>query len=487
MIAFAEAFPLALVRPEAALTGGLLAILASDLSPGANARRLGPVLGIVSCAVAMWLACAAPVGNVGTMLAIDGVTTLARLLILPLTAFLLLGGMGERRHGNDTGAWSASVVAVGLGALIAAAAANFVALWLGLELVALAGYTLVAFRGGDRRSAEAGMKFVLFGGAVSAVMLFGISHVYGATGHLDFVGIGAAFASGAPVLAGFALLLAGAGIAYKLTLAPFHFFAPDVYQGSPAIAVATVSTLPKIAAAAALVRILMTAVPPSLLAPVTLGGAIAVLAAVSMLLASFTALVQRDAKRIVAFSGIGHGAAVVLAIGCLPSREAAAAAGFYLLTYVGSNAGALLCLSVLERARGSTSLADLAGSWRSQPWVSSLLCLFLLSLAGVPPLAGFLGKWGVLQQALAAGMAPGGSSAMVVAVLLFLLATAVSAWSYLLVVRAVVFAEPAAANERTQRREPVALATRVVLGVSTVATFGFGLWLDGLVALARML
>jgi NADH-quinone oxidoreductase subunit N len=484
VIAFVDAFPLELVRPEAALTLGLFAILASDLVQGTSQRRVGPWLGIVAAAVAFALSLGAPSGAVGTMLSIDPLAQLARLLILPLLALLLLAGVGERRHGSDSGAWSASVVAVGLGALVAAAAANFVTLWLGLELLALAGYTLVAFRGGDRRAAEAGMKFVLFGGTVSGVMLFGISHVYGATGHLDFAGIGQAFANGAPAAAGIGLLLAGAGVAYKLTLVPLHFYAPDVYQGSPALGVATVSTLPKIAAATALMRFLAMAVPAPLVDHSTLAGVIAVLAAASMLFASFTALVQRDAKRIVAFSGIGHGAAVVLAAACLPAREAAAAAGFYLLTYVGSNAGALVCLSVLERSNGSTSLQSLAGSWRQHPLVSSLLCLFLLSLAGVPPLAGFLGKWGVLQQAFGLGFASAVNAPVATAALLFLAATAVSAWSYLLIVRAVVFAEPASGG-RVATEIPV--ATKVVLAVSAAATLGIGLWLDGLATISRAL
>ncbi|MFY9341068.1 MAG: proton-conducting transporter membrane subunit, partial [Planctomycetota bacterium] len=371
-----------------------------------------------------------------------------------------------------------------LGAMLAAAAANFVALWLGLELVALASVALAAFRGGDQRSAEAGMKLVLFGGAASAAMLFGISHVYGATGHLDFAGIGAAFAGGVPPAAGFALLLAAVGVLFKLTLVPFHFFAPDVYQGAPALGVAAVSTLPKIGAVAALMRALQLAAPAALVPPPTLASGIALLAATSVLYASFAALVQRDAKRIVAFSGMGHGAAAVLALACLPGPDATAAAGCYLLTYVAANVGALVCLAVLERAHGTTGLDALAGAWRRHPWLVSLLCLFLLSLAGVPPLAGFLGKWGVLQVAFARGTGDGGLPALGVAALLFLVASAVSVWSYLLIVRAVLFAESAAAQRRPDGGA-VSLPTHVVLAVSAAATIGFGLWLDGLAALGH--
>lgn len=480
-----DGFSFGLVLPEAALAAGFLCILASDLVPGLAPRRVAPWLGIAACAVATVCAMVAPAGVIAPMLAFDGIAALARLLVLLLTALILLASAGECRAGRDTGAWSAAVVAMGLGALLAGAAANFVTLWLGLELLALASYTLVAFRGGERRSAEAGMKFVLFGGATSAAMLFGISHVYGITGHLDFAGVGNALAHGAPAAAGAALLLAAAGVVYKLTLLPFHFYAPDVYQGSPALGVAAVSTLPKIAATAALVRGLQLIAPAALVAPDQLASGMALLAAASMLFASFTALVQRDGKRILAFSGIGHGAAVVLAVACLPAKPAIAAAGFYLLAYAFSNVGALLCLAVLERARGSCRLDALAGSWQLHPWVSSLLVLFLLSLAGVPPLAGFLGKWGVLQQALARGMAVGGPPVLTIAALLFLLASAVSAWSYLLLVRAVMFSP--LAGEEGKRSDRLPLPTVVALGLCTALTLGLGVWLRGLADLTSAL
>jgi NADH-quinone oxidoreductase subunit N len=489
--ALANGIDVALVAPEAALAVGLVAVLAGDLSPAARARGVAPWLGVLACAVALAFAATGTRGAVGSMVTVDALAVLARWLVLPVTALVLLAGAGERRDPRDGGAWTAAVLGLALGASVTAAAAGCVTLWLGLELLALSSYTLVAFRGGDRRSAEAGMKFVLFGGVVSAAMVFGISHVYGVTDHLDFAGIGHALANGAPAGAGLALVLALAGVAYKLTLVPLHFYAPDVYQGSPALGVAAVSTLPKIAAATALVRCVQLAVPPGFVAPGAFATGVAVLAATSMLFASFTAVVQRDAKRIVAFSGIGHGAAVVLAVACLPGAAAIAAAGFYLLTYVGANVGALVCLAVLERRAGSTRLDALAGSWQRQPWVASLLCLFLLSLAGVPPLAGFLGKWGVLQQALAAGGGAGGVPALAITALLFLLATAVSAWSYLLVVRAVVFASapaPAGAASGAQpARERLSPATAVVLAACVAATLGLGLWLDGLAQLRAAL
>ncbi len=474
-----------LLRPEAALAAGLCAILAADLLPGSRTRNITPWLGLLACALAFTFSLAAPTGNVGSMLAIDGLTNLARCLILACTAAVLLAGAGERRARTDQGAWSVSVLAIGLGALLTAAAANFVPLWLGLELIGLASYTLVAFRGGHRLAAEAGMKFVLFGGAASGLMLFGISHIFGITGHLDFVGIGAAVATGMPVPVVVALAFASIGIAYKLTLVPFHFYSPDVYQGAPALSVAVVSTVPKIAAVAALVRGLQLAVPTSFVATSAVATALATASAISVLTAAFLAVAQRDAKRILAFSGIGHGAIVLLAIACLPGDDATAAAGYYLLTYAPANLGAWLCLSILERDHASCELTALAGAGSRRPVVTALLCVFLFSLAGVPPLAGFLGKWGVLQQAFAHGLAADGTTALVVAALITVLATAVAAWSYLLIVRAVLLADAPPTNGKPLLA--VARPSVVVLAVCTAAVLWLGLWLAGLPAIARAL
>lgn len=508
MIALADAargfLPL---LPEGIVGAGLCAVLVADLAPKARAAGVGLWVGLLACAAAFVVALLPAAADavqslmaggpgdapppqspflrpeIPAMLALDRIAALARPAIVALTALVLLAGAGERRGALDHGAWATAVLGIGLGAMLVSSAANMVPLWLGLELISLSSYVLAAWRGGDRRAAEAGMKYVLFGGASSALMLFGISHVYGMTGHFDFAGIGRVLAHDMPLPVIAALCLCGAGVAYKLTLVPFHFYAPDVYQGAPALSVAAVAAVPKLAAGAALLRALGLVLPASLVPAASVGNVLAAVAMASLLVASLTALAQRDGKRIVAFSGIGHGGTVVLALACLPGRDAAAAAGFYLLAYAGANLGALLCLSVLERERRSCALESLAGAVQSRPWVSALLCLFLFSLAGVPPLAGFLGKWSVLQQALAGG------PVLVAAALALLASTAIFAWSYLLIVRAVVLAPATApaAGLAPARPAPLPLATTLVLLVCAAATLGLGLWLDGLPAIARSL
>lgn len=495
---------LALLLPETALAIGLCVVLARDLAPGRGPARLATWLGIATCLVATLLALPSSAGAVGP-LAIDSMTGMARVATGALTALLLVASLGERRSAKDRddGAFTALVLSLALGCLLTASSTHLLTLWLGLELIALPSYVLVAWRPGDSRAAEAGMKFVLFSGACSAVMAFGISHVYGITGSLDIATALSVIARDSGSLGNSgslglgALCLVAVGLAAKLTLAPFHFYAPDVYQGAPSLCVAAVSGAPKIAAACALLRAVhMMGSDAFALGMTTL---LAVVAASSVVFAALTALVQRDAKRILAFSGIGHGAVVVLAIGCTPGSslgsalgsslgsslggDAAGAAAFYLLAYVPANLGAFVCLSVLENARGSASLLDLAGAGKRQPVVTGLLCLFLASLAGVPPLAGFLGKWNVLQVAFARGLAPDSVPALAATALLLVVATAVAAWSYLLIVRAVAFADAPVDGERPAVRP--ALATVVVLALCALGTLVGGLWLSGAGVLAR--
>lgn len=472
--------PLAAVLPEASLALGVIAILIADLVLPPERRGAGRWIGMLACVGGLAAGLLGLHGTMPAMLAADPLTTLARPAILIVTALVLMAGRSPRRDADDAGAWAATITGLGFGALITAASSNLISLYLGLETMSLAGYALAAWRGGDRRAAEAGMKYVLFGGGASALMLFGMSHLYGMTGHLDYAGIGAALEAGGsiPMLA--AVGIATVGIAYKLSLVPFHFYAPDVYEGAPAIAVAAVGTLPKFAAAAALVRFLWTGLPGSLAPGDARSTTLATIAVVSLLVAAFTALSSRDAKRIIAFSAIGHAGSVLLAIACL-GREGIAAGAFYLAAYAAANLGALVCLGILERERGSTALAVLAGSMRRRPWLTGALCLFLLSLAGVPPTAGFLAKWGVLREALRLGL--GGHPHLAWAALGLLLATVVSAWAYLLIIRALVL-QPAPEEPRGRRLDP---GTVVVIATCAVLTLALGLWLDGFAVILQRL
>jgi len=508
MIAFVEftAFPFRLLLPEVLLAAALLAVLLPNVVPALRGSRVALWLAILAAAGAFTATLFPVLGNVAehvpipppgpgelgdvprldanenllpsrttrdgaVMLQVDHLAALARSVIAFVLLLLLLVRTTDRDDAEDTDAWSACTLSVGLGALLVASSANVLPLWLGLELISLGSYALAAWRGGDRRAAEAGMKYVLFGGAATGLMLFGISHLYGITGHFDFAGIGSALGANASFAAIAALCFAGIGIAYKLTLVPFHVYAPDVYQGGPPTSVAIVATLPKLAAGAVLLRALGTALPGSLLQNGAAGHALALVAIASLALGALLSVVQTDARRIVAFSGIGHGGTAVLAAAAMPGPAAIAATLLHLAAYAISAFGALACLAVLERDRRSTDLAALPGAMRRHPWVTVALCLFLASLAGIPPIAGFLSKWAVLDVAMRSG------PTLFVAAMTLLATTAVFAWAYLKIVRAAVLqpernADPTAAADRTPAPTTLALA------VAAAVVIGLGLWLD---------
>lgn len=513
MIAATMALPLpaalAGLLPEGLLLLGIVAVLVLDAVPSPGRARRAPLLGLLAALGATAAALLqSPVAN-GGMLAFDAVAHLVRPVLAGAVALLLLVRFGEARDARggsaiengaiengalENGAWTTAVLGIGFGALLVATADNLLPFWIGLETISVASYALTAWRA-DRRSAEAGMKFVLFGGAATATTLLGMSHLYGLTGRFDFAGIGAGLAAGMPLPVTVALLLASAGAAYKLTLVPLHFYSPDVHEGAPATSLAVITAVPKLALGALLVRALPVLVPQRLPGggglDVVLGNGLAMAAIASLLVASLTALVQRDAKRIIAFSGVGHAGTVVLAMSGLPDPMAGATVLYYLFGYAAANTGALLCLAVLERRQGDTSLAALRGAVREHPWVTVALCLFVFSLAGVPPLAGFFGKWSVLQQALALGTGDPARPLQLWAVGALLLSTAIAAWSYLLIVRAVVLGGDAslASDEVPGRpvRRTVPLAMTFVLVALAAVTIGLGCWLDCLPTLGGAL
>ncbi|MFO1055245.1 MAG: NADH-quinone oxidoreductase subunit N [Planctomycetota bacterium] len=471
----------ALLLPEIVLAGAIALVLLSDVVLPPRLRGHAAWIGVLACAVGLAFSLGAPRGAIESMLLIDGTTLLARPAICITTLLVLVAGSARRRGEEDEGAWTIMLLGLGLGACLCAASANLVMLWLGLETMSLCSYALAAWRVRELRPAEAGMKFVLFGGVATGLTLFGMSHVYGTTGHLDFAGIGIALGNGMPITAIASLCLAGVGIAYKLSLVPFHFYAPDVYQGAPALSVAAVSVAPKIAALAVLVRLLQSAVPPGLVPLPTLQTALVVAASLSLLSSAFLALAQRDAKRILAFSSIGHAGAALLAVVRVRADGASVSfAAYYLAAYGVANLGALISLAVLERDRGTTALDRIAGAVRTHPVVTAALCTFLLSLAGLPPLAGFLGKWGVLMDCLRQG--DGGRAPLFGAIAL-LCSTAVSAWAYLVVIRSVLLAEPPATLRNASERAPRSMC--LVIATCLLGTLALGLWLDGFVAMSR--
>jgi NADH-quinone oxidoreductase subunit N len=329
-----------------------------------------------------------------------------------------------------------------LGQMIMISGNSFLVIYLGLELMSLSLYALVALRRDHAISTEASMKYFVLGALASGFMLYGISMIYGATGSLVLSNIAQVIASGTAnktVLA-LGLVFLVSGLAFKLSAAPFHMWAPDVYHGAPTSVTLLIGGAPKLAAFAVIIRILVEGL-----------GALAaewqqmmmVMAVVSLIVGNITAIAQTNIKRMLAYSTISQMGFLLLGLlsGVFDGSDAGSAANayssamFYVITYVLTTVGCFAVILFLSRSGFEAEhLDDFKGLNQRSPWFAAVMMVLLLSLAGVPPMVGFYAKLAVLQAALAAGHLG--------LVVFAVLASLVSAYYYLRVVRLMYFDEP---------------------------------------------
>mgnify|MGYP001463698995 CR=1 FL=1 len=293
------------------------------------------------------------------------------------------------------------------GAMVMVAAGDLITLLLGLEIMSLAVYVLSAFRLGHgapaRQSQEAGMKYFLLGAFASAVMIYGIALLYGATGSFHYTGVHAAVTApdfGLPVLAAVGGLLLLGGLAFKAAIFPLQQWAPDVYTGAPTPVTTFMSVVVKTAAFAALLRVgagFLPEVSPAVIEVFSW------LVGATMVIGNFGALAQQGIKRMLAYSSVAHAGYLGLAV-LAASTDGFRAASWYLMAYTLMTAGAFAVLALVSR-RDDTgdTLSHFAGLGRRQPGLALAMAIFMLSLAGIPPLAGFAGKLFVFSAAIGAG------------------------------------------------------------------------------------
>lgn len=320
--------------------------------------------------------------------ALDGAAAWARLMILGATAFCVLLSPGwfrtDRRHGE----FYTILLFSALGAMAMAGAADLLQLVMGVLLSSVTGYTLAAYHRDWGLSVEAGMKYFLLGALANALLVTGVALVFGmlgASGYAAIADLMAGTTESSPLLyAGFALL--AVGIAFKLGAVPAHAWVPDVAEGAPVPAAAFLTVVPKIGAAIALARI-VDLVPPDTLAIRPL---IAVLAVATMTLGNLAAFWQEDVRRLIGWSSVSQAGYVLMAVTVLGLSNQALPA---LLAFVGSYAiGNLAAFAVVAHLRGRTALKDYAGLGGERPAAAAILILSFLSLVGIPPLVGFVGK-----------------------------------------------------------------------------------------------
>jgi len=341
---------------------------------------------------------AAPESLISESMTRDRLAALTQVILAVTGAVVVLVAWAERRRVGH-GEYYALLATAGAGMVFFVGAGNLLTLFLGLEWFSLCLYVLVAFDTDRASSLEAGLKYLIVGGFGSAVLLFGSALVYGATGELGFSGIAdAALADDTFLLAGLAMIIAG--LAFKVSAAPFHMWTPDVYEGSPTSITAFMSAATKTAAMVVTLRLLVTAFPDQ---SDVWTIAIAVLACISLAWGNLAALAQRDVKRLLAYSSISHAGFLLIAVSAASERGTEALL-YYLVPYSAMSVGAFAVVAARERELGhAVTLESLAGFGWERPLHGVALWVFMLGFAGFPLTGGMFGKLFVFSAAYDAG------------------------------------------------------------------------------------
>ncbi len=363
------------------------------------------------------------------------------------------------------GEFYALLVFAALAISVAVSASNLILVYIGIEFLSITSYILAGFLRGDRRSEEAAIKYFLYGASAGAILLFGLSLLYGLTGATDLAAVGKALEMGGDMhwVGLTALMMVLAGIGYKASLVPFHQWAPDTYDGAPTPVSAFLSTASKAAGFAILGRVLLTAFPDFQPDWTVILGAIAVL---TMFLGNLTALKQKSVKRMLAYSSIGQAGYILLGLAAVNARPDFGGVNglmIYLFGYIFTNVGAfLLLLAIEKKSGGSTDMEQFDGLATRSPGIALLMAFFLLSLAGVPPTAGFIGKFYVFAAVI--------NQQMLVLGALAALNTIIAAFYYLNVIRHMYFSESTVEGGVTAGR-----GLMTVLVVNAVMIFAIGI------------
>ena len=373
------------------------------------------------------------------MLQFDNLVRFVQTGLLILTAATLLISAPDK-FTMHIGEYVALILMAAVGLLLLAGTSELLTAFIALELTSLSLYLLTAFRKDSIKSAEAALKYFLFGSVAAAFTLFGISLIFGLSGATNFQSINSALARQElnPLLV-VALVLTAIGFGFKMAAAPFHLWAPDAYQGAPVPSAALIASGSKLASFVLFLKFFFVAVPThagssSWGQPVP-GWAmiIAVLAATSMILGNLLALAQSNVRRLIAYSAVAHAGYVLLAV-LARTQNGTASAIYYLFTYGLAVIGIFAVIGVVERKHGEVTFSDLRGLSRRAPLLAICLLVFILSLAGIPPLAGFFGKFYLFIAALEVSRV-GNMPGLLWIVVLAIAASAVSLYYYLQILK----------------------------------------------------
>ena len=377
------------------------------------------------------------------MLVISPLNSLFKIICLVLAFFTVILARSERPLPNH-GEYLAMILLGTVGLLLLVGSEELLMIFIGLELTGLSLYILTAFEKKERPSAEAGLKYFLFGSMASAVTLFGLSFVYGLTGTTSLAQIAQRLMNVPiePLLAA-GIIMTLIGFAFKVAAAPFHLWAPDTYQGAPVSTAAFIASGSKVASFVVLGKIVLIGFGPahgSAAWHAMVGGwmpIVALLAALSILIGNFVALVQKNVRRLLAYSAVAHGGYTLLGL-VAAGRDGFSATLFYTTIYAVTLLGAFGVVGFVRRETGGDDLSNFAGLRTRSPLRAGCMAIFMLSLAGLPPLAGFFGKFYLFSVTLRAGENHG----LLWLVALALFGSLISLYYYLIVLKVIFLDEP---------------------------------------------
>lgn len=470
---------LKLAAPETILVLVALAVLAIDLTSmrGMETRLrfiIGGMVSAIGCIAAMtWMIVVPMHGEAGGgMMVVEPLTQLVKIGIVALTLFTVWLSV-ESDFTTHVGEYLALILLATVGMMFLVSARDVLMIFVSLEMTSLSLYILTAFNKRNVKSSEAALKYFLFGGMAAAFMLFGLSLLYGLSGSTNLHEIAAALAGkGLDPLLLVAIVMTIIGFGFKVAAVPFHLWAPDAYEGAPTPSAAFIASGSKVASFFIFAQVMMIGFAGA----EGSGGwrdfvsgwipVIAVVALLSLVLGNLAALAQSNVKRLLAYSAIAHAGYALLGILANDQRGLAGLV-YYVITYGLTTVGAFGVVGVVERLTGDSKLSDFAGLSRRAPVVSLCMMVFMLSLAGIPPLAGFFGKFYVFYAAVGAGKSLGLLWLVVIAIAM----SAVSLYYYLMVLKQIYVVD---ATDTTDGRNGVSWVTQVALVVMALGVLLLG-------------
>jgi NADH-quinone oxidoreductase subunit N len=484
-------------RPELVLTFGALALFLLDITWRRSADRAGRML-VAALTVfgisALFLAAqpTTPQSLFNGMVANDAFAVFFKWLALAGGAFtVLIAGPSRAYPSSRAGTFYALLVTIVLGLFLMSSATDLLMIYMSIELVSMVSYALAGYSKGDRKAAEAALKYVIYGGVASGAMVFGMSYLYGllqTTDITQFADRIAALPSTWPYRLALLLgvVLTASGVGYKISAVPWHMWTPDVYEGAPTPFTAFLSVGPKAAGFALAARLFYGSLDvrsfsglSSAVGAVPWPAVVGVLSAVTMTVGNLTALPQTNLKRLLAYSSIAHAGYALMGLAA-NSFIGTQAVMVYMLAYLVMNLGAFLAVIVVERLTGSPSIFEFRGLGHRAPLAAVTFAIFLFALTGLPPSIGFTGKYYLFVAVMERVAGPGGFWYAVLAVVAAL-NTAVSLYYYARILRAMFFDAP-----YTEARVTYPVSYKLMLSGFAVATVLFGIWVGPIMDWTRV-